>query len=61
MLPVRSALLVAIQLAAWSRIRLAGLDLGVLVAAEYGGPAAVTALVLSAAKVGCREHNNRPT
>jgi hypothetical protein len=55
---VNGELLVAIQLAAWSRLRLAGLDLAVLVAAEYGGPAAVTALVLSAARVGCGENNN---
>lgn len=35
---VKGELLVAIQFAAWSRLRLAGLDLAVLAAAEYGGP-----------------------
>jgi hypothetical protein len=38
-------LVTVIELAAWSRLRLGGLDLAVQVAAEDGGPAAVTALV----------------
>jgi hypothetical protein len=55
---VNGELLVAIQLAAWSRLRLAGLDFAVLVAAEYRGPAGVSALVLAAERVGCCENSN---
>jgi hypothetical protein len=45
---VNGELRTAIESAAWSRLRLAGLDLAVLVAAEDGNLAAVTALVRSA-------------
>jgi hypothetical protein len=53
---VTGELVTALLATAWLRLRLAGLDLAVLLAAEQGGPAAVTALVLSSAKAG----RNRP-
>jgi hypothetical protein len=42
---VNGELLALIDVAAWSRLRPAGLDLAVLVAAEDGGVAAVSALI----------------
>ena len=46
---ISGELVSTIDIAAWSRLRVAGLDLAALVAAEHGGPALVSALVLSSA------------
>jgi uncharacterized membrane protein len=51
-------LVTAIGLAAWSRLRIAGFDLAVLVAAEQGGPAAVAVLFLSSARSNCVDRGN---
>jgi hypothetical protein len=53
---VDGELLALIDIAAWSRLRLAGLDLAVLVAAEYGGVDAVGALI---SETGGRQDKSR--
>ncbi len=50
---VDGEMLAVIEVAAWSRLRLAGIDLAVLVTAEYGGVAAVSGLISET----CRRHN----
>jgi len=47
---VNGELVAVIPLPVWARIRLAGLEHAVLVAAEHGGPAAVDSLI---AQTGC--------
>jgi hypothetical protein len=49
---VSGNLITVIEVAAWSRLRLAGLDLAVLVAAEGGNLVALNALVRSSARLG---------
>jgi hypothetical protein len=46
---VSGQLVTALEVSVWSRLRVAGLDLALLVAAERGGPATVKALVLCSA------------
>jgi hypothetical protein len=47
---VDGQLLIAIEIAAWSRLRLAGLELAALVAAEGGGISAARPLISALAK-----------
>ena len=47
---VNGELVTSVELVAWCHLRIAGLDLAALVAAQLGGPPAVAALVRSSAK-----------